>query len=185
MRIRAAGLAMAIALLASLVLAGTVAAAIRPTTFWLYMGMSCVGGRSSSHADVDIVWRRATGTLLVALTYHTGRSGYWEVCSNGAKPLKAGDVVKATVDGLRHKLLIPTLNLKLDASADRIYGRAPARATLRLGWDLNQEIPIEVGPDGRWSYSPLGVDITSGFHAYARWESGKGDTVTFENTAPF
>jgi hypothetical protein len=85
MRKRAAGAAAVIALLAGVpVLPAAVAAQIRPTAMWLYMGQSCVGGASSSWSNVHVVWRRASGRVLADVTYRTRRSGYWEVCSDGA-----------------------------------------------------------------------------------------------------
>lgn len=179
--------AMLIAALLVAALPGTAAAATRPTTFGLYMGMSCVGGTSSDNALVDVVWKGALGRIKVRDTYRASRDGgWWEACGPAKRVLRAGDVVKATVNGVTRKLVIPNLKLKMDPATDTFYGRAPARSVIRLGWDSSglDEINVQAGSRGRWSYSHPGYDIVSGLHAYARWNSAKGDTVTFEGIAP-
>ena len=166
---------------------GVAAAATRPTTFWLYMGMSCVGGTSTDNATVDVLWKGARGRIKVRDSYRAGRNGgWWEACSSATRVVRPGDVVKATVNGTTRKLVIPDLRLKMNADTDRFFGRAPAGSVIRLNWDSSglAEINVRVGARGRWSYSHAGYDIVSGLHAYARWRSAKGDTVTFENVAP-
>ena len=177
--------------LASVVLALAIAgiapstsfAAIRPTTFWLYTRDSCVQGTTSSRVSVALKWRRSDGTVLATATYVTVADGYFSVCSPRAQRLRAYDVVRATVNGIRHRLVIPALRLKMDTANDVLYGRAPAGSVLRLSWNYGPEIPVVVRSDGRWSYAPLGVDIVVGTYAYARWKSRSGDTVTFNNIA--
>lgn len=185
-RRRALATVLAVGLLLGL-MPGVVAAATRPTTFWLYMGMSCVGGQSSDNANVAVVWKGASGTIKVRDTYRAGSNGgWWEACGPARRVLRAGDVVKATVNGVTRKLVIPNLKLKMDPATDRFYGRAPAKSVIRLGWDSSGlgEINVQVNPQGRWSYSHPGCDVVSGLHGYARWKSAKGHTVTFENVAP-
>lgn len=176
---------MLIAALLVAALPGSALAATRPTTFWLYMGMSCVGGTSSDFASVDVLWRRANGRVVLHDTYSTRRGGGWELCSWTSKPLRAGDRVSATVNGVKHRLVIPTLTIQLDSASDRVFGRAPAGAILRFGWYGGEgTVKVKVGADRHWSYSEPGLDIVPGDGGFARWKSTGGDTVTFENSAP-
>jgi hypothetical protein len=136
---------------------------------------------------VHIVWKRADGKIKLRDTYTAGRNGgWWEACTpNANSRLRTGDVVRATVDGVTHRLTIPLLRLWADADTDVIGGRAPARATIRLAWTgSGGEVTVRVRKDGRWRFSDANLQFDSGLHAYARWKSAGGDTITFENVAP-
>jgi hypothetical protein len=161
-------------------------AATRPTTYWLYLGCGCANARSSDRAQVHFVWRNSKGAVKLDLRFRTSKGGDWpEIGLAAPKVLRIGDVLKATVGGTTHKLRIPTLRIKLDADTDTFHGRAPANSSILLGYaDGLNEIAVGVGSDGRWRYNDPAFDIQSGTHAYARWNSVKGDTVTFENSAP-
>lgn len=176
-----------VALVLVALLPATAAAATRPTTFSLYMGMSCVGGTSSDDALVNVVWKGPGGRIKARDTYRAGPDGgEWEACSFETRLLRAGDLVKATVNGGTRRLVVPTLVLNMDSATDTFYGRAPAGSVIRLGWDSSglEEIKVQVNSRGKWRYTHPEYDIVSGVHAYARWTSAKGHTVTFENVAP-
>lgn len=167
------------------VAAPSVSAATRPTTFRLYMGQSTVSGYSSDGASVHVVWRGVGGALKRDAVYTAAKhGGYWEAASSSGQVVRVGNIVKATVNGKTHKLVVPLLRIRISSASDLFYGRAPAGSTIKLGWDnRGSEVSVKVGSDGHWRYSEPGFDVPSGLHAYARWMSKGGDTVTFDQIA--
>jgi len=181
-------------LLATLVALGTAAfaapapaAASRPTTFELFMGQSTVSGYSANRASVHVVWRSAGGALKRDAVYTAAkRNGYWEAASDNGQVVRPGDTLQATVNGVKHRLVIPAFSIVCDQVKDSFHGKAPADSKVGLHYrsgdpaDPWVDLPVRADTSGHWSYAP-GFDITENIFAYARWHSAAGDVVT-DNT---
>lgn len=190
-RKRTLGSLLAGLLLVALIPAG--AAAATPITFNLYLGESCIRGQASGGAAVSLVWRKANGTLKARATVRATDWGSWSYCSpEGAKILKVGDRLKASVGTATHKLVIPTLTLNADRAKNLFKGRAPAGSTLELNYhagiiaDYYEQANVRTRSDGTWSYRPYSTyDLMGGIHAEMRWGNGHGDEIWVSDTSPF
>lgn len=166
-----------------------VMAADRPTTFELEMGSNCIGGLASDGANVDVLWKGASGVVKSDTEMTADGTGNWEACTSPSRGLAGGDVIGATVNASTHSLIVPNLTLRIDRAADLYFGRAPAGdvVTLKFDRDLWERRrgrrDKTANTDGRWSYQAT-HNVVGGLWASLLWTSPQADTVLIEALAP-
>ncbi|HUR16538.1 MAG TPA: hypothetical protein VMZ33_04590 [Candidatus Limnocylindrales bacterium] len=180
------------ALVVGAIVPGVVAAATRPVKFDVVMGYSCISGRASDGATVELVWRQTDGTRKARASVPASASGgYWSYCSNDGDVVAIGDSFFAHDGASSHAFVVPELTLVINRVDDVFKGVAPAGDYVRLicgytnGFEPCQRTwSLRVNPEGRWKFRPQWP--VAGWQGMSvRWRSDDGDAVTVNARGPY
>jgi hypothetical protein len=166
--------------------AGVAAAARQPITFQIFIGDSCVQGKSKPNSFLKVIITDRSGVQKGRGAVETDPEGNWSACmQQGVRPMAPGDKVAVTdfETGAKRSFKVPTLTGRVDRGSNVVSGKAPSGSTVELeAFDFRFDLWGEqydsvqhvVANNGAYSYDfdNAGVDIKGGASVVIRWRSG-------------
>lgn len=131
------------------------------------------------------IWVSDNAIELTANGWKVRFDGGWDVNFGGATPSAQGEFVEA-VPGGDNLTLAGTYKVVLNTNNGTIgtlgYGLVGSIASIGFGW--NEDLPMNLGKDGKWYSSPVALTETDEFKVRfnAGWDINVGGTCTEAET---
>ncbi len=154
----------------------------------LMIGNPCIGGMAAVTQPIRIVWKSASGHLKARVDMTTTLGGSWEYCSE-TKQLRAGDTIKAVVEGTSRTLTMIDVSVASDRRTE-FHGRGPANLTCELWYsagifaDYQDSATVTSDSNGRWSVV-IPDGLMGGLFAEVYWQTAQGDTFIARMYTPY
>ncbi len=178
--------------------------AAAPPTLNLHLTDNLIAGRASSPAPITIVVRRNNNVIVNtgATPYPEGANYFYAVqfyppymaLGGGGvhSTLQPGDVISLTQAGASFTMIVPSLTARVDASADRVFGSAPASnvVTTYLYPFADSAEPytqtVSVDASGQYQADYAGtLDVRPRDNGYVAYSEAPGRTTYVRCVAPF
>lgn len=141
----------------------------RPRAIQVTVGSECIEGTGPARTPVTVVVRTPGGLERGMVSAPIGPKGRFFGCfGTGLEHVNAGDRIEARMGGWRRSWIVPTVRLRIDRTADRVWGTGPAGTTIPLSVRRPERGVIArvsgvAGADGRFDRSlARTVDLIAG-----------------------